>query len=322
MSNIYEQVENYGIVPVVKLDRVEDAVPLGKALVKGGLPVAEVTFRTACAEEAIKAMSKNIPEMLVGAGTVLTIDQVKQAVGAGSKFIVSPGFNPKVVEYCVKNNIPVFPGANIPSVMEAAMEMGLKVVKFFPAEESGGASYIKAVSAPYSGLKFIPTGGVNLTNLNNYLSLSNVIACGGTWMVKPDMIAAGKYDEIEKITREAIQLMLGFEFSHLGINEENEKSAKSSADTFAKFFNFKVNDGSSSIFTGPNAKEIEIMKKPYLGKKGHLSIGTNNINRALFYLGQMGLKELKDTRKEKDGKLKAVYMDMDISGFAVHLMQK
>jgi 2-dehydro-3-deoxyphosphogluconate aldolase/(4S)-4-hydroxy-2-oxoglutarate aldolase len=322
MHTLLESIGNHGIVPVVKIEKVEHAIPLGKALIDGGLPVAEVTFRTSAAEEVIKKISTELPQMIVGAGTVLTIDQVKKAVNAGAKFIVSPGFNPTIVSYCKDNGILIVPGINSPSQLEVGMEMGLDVFKFFPAEESGGVAFLKAISAPYGNVKFMPTGGINQSNLLSYLALKNIVACGGSWMVKPELLSAGKFNEITQITKDAIQLMLGFEFAHLGINEENEKSATSSSNSFAELFNFKINDGASSIFTGQNAKEIEIMKKQYLGKKGHLAISTNSIKRALFYLDQKGIKELPDSRKEKDGVLKAVYLDKEISGFALHLLQK
>lgn len=318
-----ENIFNYGIIPVVKIERVEDALPLGRALVKGGLPVAEVTFRTAAAEEVIKKLSSEMPELFIGAGTVLTIEQVKKAVGAGAKFVVAPGFNPTVVKYCIDNGIDIFPGVNSPSYIEAGLELGLKVFKFFPAEESGGLRLLKGMGAPYGDIKFIPTGGINQNNITNYLAFNKVLACGGSWMVKADLISGGKFDEIERLTKEAVQSMLGYEFAHLGINEENEENAMQSASLFSTMFNFKVNNGSSSVFTGPVGKELEIMKKPYLGKMGHLAISTNSIQRALFYLEkQFGVKELKETRKEKNGKLIAVYLDKNISGFAIHLLQK
>lgn len=161
MNELIKKLQNYGIVPVIKIDNVETAVPLAEALISAGLPVAEVTFRTAQAEESIKRIVKSYPEMLVGAGTVLSIEQVDKAVNAGAKFIVSPGFNPKVVGYCISKDITILPGASTPSDMEAALEMGLEVVKFFPAEQSGGVDYLKAVGGPYTTLKFIPTGGIN-----------------------------------------------------------------------------------------------------------------------------------------------------------------
>ena len=175
MNELIKKISSYGIVPVIKINDVEKAIPLAKALVEGGLPLAEITFRTEEAEESIKRIVKAYPEMLVGAGTVLSVEQVDKAVNAGAKFIVSPGFNPKIVSYCITNKITVIPGASTPSDMEVALEMGLEVVKFFPAEQSGGVEYLKAVGGPYTTLKFIPTGGINAKNLNTYLSQKNEI---------------------------------------------------------------------------------------------------------------------------------------------------
>ncbi len=197
----------YGVVPVVVLKKTEDAVPLADALVRGGLPCAEVTFRTDAAEESIRLMSEKYPEMLVGAGTVLTTEQVDRAVGAGAKFIVSPGFDPEIVDYCIEKNIPVFPGCITPSEVAQAVKRGLEVVKFFPAEQSGGVAMIKAMGAPYGMVKFMPTGGINAKNLSEYLSCSNIVCCGGSWMVKGDLIAEGKFDEITELTREAVELV-------------------------------------------------------------------------------------------------------------------
>ena len=207
MNTIFSKIEETGIVPVVVLDHVEEAAPLAKALCDGGLPCAEVTFRTDAAEEAIRVMTEQFPQMLVGAGTVLTTDQVNHAVAAGAKFIVSPGLNPTVVDYCVKRGIPVIPGCSTPSDVEVAMEFGLKVVKFFPAEPAGGLNYIKAISAPYSNIKFMPTGGINPQNVSSYLSYPAILACGGSWMVKKNLVHEGKFDEIEKLVREAVELV-------------------------------------------------------------------------------------------------------------------
>ena len=169
-----------------------------------GIPCAEVTFRTACAADVIKIMTTKYPELLVGAGTVLTTEQVDRAVEAGAKFIVSPGLNPKVVKYCVDKGIPVTPGTSNPSDVEQAIELGLEVVKFFPAEQAGGLAMIKAMSAPYVNMKFMPTGGINADNLTSYLDFKKIIACGGSWMVKGDMIKAGEFDKIKDMTAEAV----------------------------------------------------------------------------------------------------------------------
>ena len=207
MNKVLEEFSKIGIIPVIALDNVEDAAPLAKALCDGGLPCAEVTFRTAAAEESIRIMSEQFPEMLVGAGTVLTTEQVDRAVNAGAKFIVSPGLNPKVVKYCVEKGIPVTPGCSNPSDVEVAIELGLDVVKFFPAEPAGGLPMIKAMAAPYVGLKFMPTGGINAKNLEEYLSCDKIICCGGSWMVKGELVKAGEFDKIRELTAEARKLV-------------------------------------------------------------------------------------------------------------------
>lgn len=206
MKTIAEQFIGFGVVPVVVLNEVKDALPLAKALVEGGLPCAEVTFRTEAAEESIRQMAKEYPEMLVGAGTVLTIEQVDRAVNAGAKFIVSPGFDPEVVDYCLSKNIPVFPGCITPSEVAQAVKRGLKVVKFFPAEQFGGVATIKALAAPYTMVKFMPTGGISAKNLRDYLECDKILCCGGSWMVKGDLIKAGEFDTIRDLTKEAVAL--------------------------------------------------------------------------------------------------------------------
>ena len=209
MNDILKKIEKIGIVPVVVLHDPKDARPLAEALCDGGLPCAEVTFRTEAAEESIKIMAENFPEMLVGAGTILTTQQVDRAVNAGAKFIVSPGFNPEVVSYCIERNIPVTPGVSTPTEIEQAIAAGLEVVKFFPAEQSGGLAYIKAVSAPYNKLKFMPTGGINPDNVKEYLAYDKIIACGGSWMVKAAYIKNGQFDKIKELTEEAVRIKEG-----------------------------------------------------------------------------------------------------------------
>ena len=207
MNETLKQIGATGIIPVVVLNKVSDAEPLAAALIAGGLPCAEVTFRTDAAEESIRAIAKKYPDMFVGAGTVLTTEQVDRAIGAGAKFIVSPGLNPKVVEYCIKKGYPVCPGIMTPTELEVALGFGLDVVKFFPAENAGGLKMIKAMSAPYTMMKFMPTGGINATNVRDYLACDKILACGGSWMVKGDLINAGNFEEIEKLTREAAAIV-------------------------------------------------------------------------------------------------------------------
>lgn len=207
MNEVLQKMGQIGIIPVVVLNDVKDAKPLAKALLDGGLPCAEVTFRTEAAEESIRVMAEEYPQLLVGAGTVLTTEQVDRAVAAGAKFIVSPGLNPKVVQYCLDKGVPVTPGVVTPGEIEKALELGLDVVKFFPAEPSGGLPMIKAMAAAYTKLKFMPTGGISAGNVADYLKSDKILACGGSWMVKGDMIAAGEFDKITELCREAAELV-------------------------------------------------------------------------------------------------------------------
>lgn len=320
MHPVLEQIQKIGIVPVVVIDDAKDAIPLAKALCEGGLPCAEVTFRTAAAKEAIHKISQEFPEMLVGAGTVLTTEQVDAAVEAGAKFIVSPGFNPKIVKYCLDKGVPITPGTSSPSDIEQALELGLEVVKFFPAEAAGGLSMIKAMSAPYTGIKFMPTGGINMKNLLSYLDFPKIIACGGSWMVSKDMIAAGEFDKIKAMTEEAVNAMLGFELRHIGFNANNKDEADEIANSFESLFGFTKKVGNSSIFAGTG---IEVMKSPYLGSHGHIAIQTNYINRAIYYLETRGYEFDQSTAKyDAKGNLVAIYLKKEIGGFALHLVQK
>ena len=207
MTEMMEKLKKIGIIPVVVLNDDKDALPLAECLMEGGLPCAEVTFRTAAAEESIRKMAKAYPNMIVGAGTVLTTEQADRAIDAGAKFIVSPGFNPKVTEYVLKKGIPMTPGICTPTEIEAALQFDLDVVKFFPAEPSGGLKMIKALAAPYVGLQFMPTGGISAANVRDYLAYDRIVACGGSWMVNGSLVKEGKFDEILKMVREAADIV-------------------------------------------------------------------------------------------------------------------
>ncbi len=317
MNEILKEISKIGIVPVVKIDNAKDAVPLADALIKGGLPCAEVTFRTAAAEEAIALMTKEFPEMLVGAGTVLTTEQVDKAVNAGAKFIVTPGFNEKVVKYCVERNIPITPGCPSTSDIEAALALGLDVVKFFPAENLGGISMIKALAAPYVGVKFMPTGGINAKNINSYLDCDKILACGGSWMVKDTLINEGKFDEIEALTKEAVANMLGFKLAHLAINCEDEQKAKAVADMFTLCFNFSQREIPVSYFC---TEEIEVMKFNGRGTMGHIAVKTNYMDKAVAYLERKGIAlDYESAKYDEKGNMNFIYLAEEFGGFAVHL---
>ena len=207
MQELVEQIKSAGIVPVVKIDDAKDAVKLAAALRNGGINCAEITFRTGAAKESIRLISEKYPDMLIAAGTVLTVKQADDAIAAGAKFIVSPGLNPIIVKHCIEKGYPVIPGVCTPSEVEQAMSLGLTYLKFFPAEAAGGVKMIKAMAAPYTNIRFMPTGGINTSNLADYLNCKAVFACGGSWMVPSDKIADGKFDEIEKLTADAVKLL-------------------------------------------------------------------------------------------------------------------
>lgn len=317
--DILKELSLIGIVPVIAINDAADAVPLAKALCEGGLPCAEVTFRTAAAEEAIRNMTQACPDMLVGAGTVLTNEQVDRAVAAGAKFIVSPGLNPTTVKHCQEIGIPVCPGTSNPSDIEVALSLGLKTVKFFPAEAAGGLKYIKSIAAPYVDVTFMPTGGVNEKNLLDYLSFKKIICCGGSWMVPSDALAAKDWDRIRSLVSSAVALMLGFEVAHVGINSADEAEAMDTATKLCKLFGWPIKVGNKSIFAGTG---VEVMKMPFRGQKGHIGIRTNFIDRAKAYLERQGFEFDESSASIKEGKLTAIYLKDEIAGFAIHLVQK
>ncbi len=320
MNETLQKIYEIGIVPVIAINDAEKAVPLAKALVAGGLPVAEVTFRTEAAEQAIKNIVKEVPDMLVGAGTVLTKDQVDRAHAAGCTFMVSPGFNPEILKYALDKGINFMPGTATAGEMEQAMSMGLDAVKFFPAEQNGGVAKLKALAGPYKNLRWMPTGGVNAKNLSDYLSFDKIIACGGTWMVPANLIDDGNWEEITRLTKEAVTNMLGFSVLHLGINTNSETDAVKAAKMFETLFGMQYAVGNSSVFSGK--KEIEIMKSQGRGKNGHIAMGTLTIDRAIAHLKASGVEFDESTRVVKNNKTIAIYMKEEICGFAVHLLQK
>lgn len=315
-DQMFKMIGDLGIVPVVVMNDAENAVPLANALIKGGLPVAEITFRTAAAEETVKKMSAET-EILVGAGTILTTELADKAIKAGAKFIVSPGINPDVVKFCQDKGVAITPGCANPTDIETALSLGLNVVKFFPADPMGGIKTLKAISGPYSMIKFLPTGGITTKTMMDYLSFPKVLACGGSWMVKPDVIDAKNFDEIENITRESVQIMLGFDLAHLGINTSSSDAALECAETLGDLLTLEVKPGNSSNFV---SSIFEIMKGDGLGEHGHIAIRTNNINRAIAYLERKGIEV--DMSTAKGNPMIAVYLKDSYYGYAIHLLQK
>jgi 2-dehydro-3-deoxyphosphogluconate aldolase/(4S)-4-hydroxy-2-oxoglutarate aldolase len=317
MNAVIGKIGEIGIVPVIKIEKAENAIPLVEALVAGGLPCAEFTFRSDAAAEAIARVAKAYPDFPVGAGTVINRELAERAVDSGARFIVAPGFNPSVVDWCLSRGIPVIPGVNNPSLVEQALERGLEVLKFFPAEASGGVAMLDALSGPFPKVSFVPTGGIDLANLAEYARRPNVHAIGGTWMVRPELVDGGNWGAVTDLAREASLAIQGFAFAHLGINGTSETKAD---DTSAFFANLGLapKDGTSSIF---NDTVIEVMKTPFRGTMGHIAFRCWNVERSLKYLETLGYRAVPETVKIEKGRVTVAYLDREVAGFAIHLVR-
>lgn len=319
--DMLKQLSLAGLVPVIKVKHAEDAVPLCRALKNGGLPVAEITFRTDAAEEAIRLVHEALPEVLLGAGTVLTCEQADRAWNAGAGYIVAPGLNPTVVKHCTEKGYPVLPGCANPSDIELALSLGLTTVKFFPSEALGGLKMIKAMSAPYGNVRFVPTGGITEKNLPEYLAFPKIAACGGSWMVPEDAIEAKDWDKIEKLAREAVQVMLGFEVVHIGINNENAETAVNEGEKLAALLGWNVQkETEKGLFVG---KQFEMLKSKVRGTHGHIAVATSNVERARWHMEQRGFTFDDATATfTPDGRMKFIYLNEEFGGFAIHLLLK
>jgi 2-dehydro-3-deoxyphosphogluconate aldolase/(4S)-4-hydroxy-2-oxoglutarate aldolase len=316
---MFQKLFTMGLVPVIKVEDAADAAPLCLALKQGGLPVAEITFRTPAAAQAIANVSREMPEILLGAGTVLTPGQADSAVASGAKYIVSPGLNPVVVKHCQNIGVPILPGCSSAGDIETALSLGIRTVKFFPAEAAGGLPMIKALAAPYTDVAFVPTGGINEKNLADYLSYDRVLACGGSWMVPDTAVKSKDWDAVRELTSRAVSLMHGFELRHIGINQEDGIQAHQSAAALAQMLNMPLKEGASSLFAGTG---FEIMKAPGRGKMGHIAVGTLSLPRAKAWLESRGFLFEEGSASYKNGKMIAVYLKDEIGGFAIHLLQK
>lgn len=317
--NALEKLGRIGLVPVIKIEDAKDAVPLCRALAQGGLPVAEITFRTDAAEEAIRRVNAELPDVILGAGTVLTIDQAKRAVDAGATYIVSPGLNAAVVGWCVEHDIPVLPGCATPSDIETALGFGLQTVKFFPAEALGGLKLIRAMSAPYGTISFVPTGGIDEKNVEAYLAFDKVKAVGGSWMAPADAIRTRDWDRITSRATEAVQKVLSLELKHIGINASDPASARKDALLLASLLGWTLSESAKSLMVGD---AFELMNEPGRGQRGHIAIATPNVERAMYHMNMRGFEFEEEPIGMKNGKIAAIYLKNEIAGFAVHLVKK
>ena len=316
--DVLKRLAQSGVVPVVVLEDAKDAVPTAKAMLAGGIDVMEITFRTAAAADSIKAVAQECPDMVVGAGTVINLEQCKLAVECGAKFIVSPGYDEETVAWCCDNGIPVTPGCVTPTEIMMALKHGLKVLKFFPANVYGGLSAIKSLAGPFGGVKFIPTGGVNAQNLAEFISSPYIHAVGGSWICPKADIAAGNFDKITALCKEARKSLLGFEVAHIGINTPDADAAMDVCKAFNDAFDFNVKQGNSSNFASTG---VEVMKTMFKGANGHIAIRTNKMIPAIAEMERRGYELDMDSVKDKNN-IKAVYFKKEIGGFAVHLLQK
>lgn len=319
MNPILEEISKVGLVPVIKLNDPNKAVPLVNALKKGGIPVAEVTFRAAGADIAIANIAKEAPDVLVGAGTVVTLDQCKAAIAAGAKYIISPGFDPEIVGYCVENNIPVTPGCTNPSEVSIAQKMGLEVVKFFPAEAAGGLKVLKALAGPFPKMRFIPTGGISPANLNEYLAFPKIIACGGSWMVPEKLVDNEDWDAITELAKEAVLTMLNVKIEHIGMNSENEDECRKTAALLSAICGKPQDERAKAIFAGP---QFEVMKFMGVGKYGHIALSVTSVKRAVRFFESQGFEfDYDSIMTEDNGEMKFIYFKDQIGGFGIHLIK-
>ena len=316
--DVLKRLAQSGVVPVVVLEDAKDAVPTAKAMLAGGIDVMEITFRTAAAADSIKAVAQECPDMVVGAGTVINLEQCKLAVECGAKLIVSPGYDEETVAWCCDNGIPVTPGCVTPTEIMMALKHGLKVLKFFSANVYGGLSAIKSLAGPFGGVKFIPTGGVNAQNLAEFISSPYIHAVGGSWICPKADIAAGHFDKITALCQEARKTLLGFEVAHIGINTPDADAAMDVCKAFNDAFDFNVKQGNSSNFASTG---VEVMKTMFKGANGHIAIRTNKMIPAIAEMERRGYELDMDSVKDKNN-IKAVYFKNEIGGFAVHLLQK
>ena len=319
MNDVLKKIGDIGLVPVVVIDDAELAVSAAKALIDGGLEIMEITMRTDQGITAIKKVKEAYPDMLIGAGTVLSIEKAKESVDAGAEFIVSPGLNIELVEWCQNKKVAITPGVVTPTEIQQALKFNLTILKFFPGDIFGGIKGCEALYGPYRMVKFIPTGGVSRENLADFADKPYIHAVGGSWLCKPADINTENFGKITRVVKESIDILLGFELAHIGINTESEEESLVAAEMFSDAFGFNLKKGNSSNFSGTG---IEVNKSKGPGTMGHIAIKTNSITRAAYYIEKKGYKIDWSTRKGTEQKTVAVYLENEIGGFAVHLLQK
>ena len=317
--NPIEKLKELGIVPVIKIPEESLAEPLAQALIDGGLPIIEVTLRNDCAISCIRRIKNAFPEMCVGAGTVLTVEQADAAREAGADFAVAPGFAPKIVKHCIDIGMPFLPGCVTPTEIAAGIEYGINTLKFFPSESLGGVSTIKELVGPYQDVSFVATSGITMKNLEEYMACRSVAAVGGSLVAPSAMILEKNWEGITSLCKKAVSISLGFHLAHIGINNKNAEEAASTAMKFSEIFGIPYKPGNRSDFSG---SMIESCKIEFPGEKGHIAIGTLSVERAVAYLSGKGISMREEfLNRDSNGNLIAVYLKEEIAGFAIHLLK-
>lgn len=320
MKNLLSSLEQTGILPVINIPSVAVATKVAAAVRNGGINTIEVTLRSADSLESIKAIKSEYPDMVVAAGTVLSTETVDKALSAGADYIVCPGYDVEIVDYCISKDILVVPGISSGSEIQNAVKKGLKILKFFPAELNGGIEAIKLLSGPFPSVKFVPTGGINFKNLGNYLQNDKILACGGSYMATADQIKNGDFEGITAACKKAVDISLGFELAHVGINNEDGETALAGAEKMSETFRLATKVGNSSIFSGT---AVEFMKTMFYGTKGHIGFKTNSMARALEYFKVNDIEVIEESiRSDDSGKLVSAYLQDEIGGFAVHIVRR
>ena len=319
MKNPAELIRSIGILPVLNVKDPALAEPLAQVLIKTGIPAIEVLFRNEKALQVLTEMKKNHPEMAVGAGTVLTVEQAKIAVEAGADFIVCPGYVQSIVDWCNAQDVLIVPGCSTASEIQNAYVSGLRIVKFFPAEPLGGLKIIKQYASAFSGIQFIPTNGIDLKNLGTYLADDCIAACGGSFVAPALELSEGNFEAIEALCNKAMDIALGFSLAHVGINTDNEEEAMATAKALCALFRLPVINKGKSVFAGA---AVEVMKSQFRGAKGHIGIRTLNVDIAVAYLKTKGVEFAMETAGyDAKGALAYVYLKDEIAGFALHLVK-
>ena len=318
-ERIIQVIRGTGILPAIVFKSQAWIEPLGKILKKTGFGAVEVLFRSAGASEAVREFKRKFPYLFVGAGTVLTCEQASEAFEAGADFIISPGYGDKLVDFCLQRNKLIIPGCSSASEIQRAYEAGLRVLKLFPAERLGGVGAVKDLAAPFSGVEFIPTGGINMDNLDGYMQNNRVLAVGGSFMAPYSLLESERYEAVADLYEKAARAAVGFRFAHVGVNCQSDAEAVDSARRLSALFGFPVTEKANSVYSGTG---VEYLCRGGYGEKGHIGISTYSMERAITYLKARGAEFIEESRKyDAAGNLSCVYLKEEIAGFAVHIVK-